>query len=108
MSTEPGTEGSEDLRRRMEDAIAQATLSPALRKRKLTLWVVRQVLLCVLACTFWEKTWMRWVFWIGVVIAIINLAMILWMPRFLAAQRRKGTRALDRLEELERQPDDDV
>ncbi len=97
MSDQPLHEGSEELRQRMQEAIAQATMSPAVRKRKLVLWGFRQVLLCVLAWYFWDHTWMRWVFWIGVAVALINLAMILLMPAFLAAQRRKGNAAIDRL-----------
>lgn len=100
MSEGQGTEGTEDLRRRMKDVVAQATMSPAVRKRKLIMWVVRQALLCALAWYFWDRAWMRWVFWTGVVIAIINLAMILLMPRFLAGQRRRGNAAIDRIDAL--------
>ena len=101
------SEGTDDLRRQMEAVIAQATMSPAVRKRKPILWVVRQVLLCVLAWYFWDTSWMRWLFWIGVVIAIINLAMILLMPRFLAAQQRRGADALARLDAQRNAPDVD-
>ncbi|MBL7945623.1 MAG: hypothetical protein JNN32_06120 [Flavobacteriales bacterium] len=100
MSDDPGAGGTEDLRRRMREAIAQATVSPAVRNRKLVFWGVRQVLLCVAGWYFWDKPWMRWVFWIGVAIALINLAMILLMPRFLAAQQRRGDGAFDRLDAL--------
>ncbi len=96
------------MRRQLDEAIAQASMSPALQRRKLIFWGIRQVLLCAMAWYFWEKAWMRWLFWIGLGIAAINLAMILLMPRFLAAQRRKGARALDRMDELARQPDDEV
>ena len=58
--------------------------------------------LCALAWYFWDSEWMRWIFWVGVGIALINLAMILLMPRFLAARQRKGNTALDRLERLGR------
>lgn len=107
MSDDPGARGTEDLRRQMREAIAQATVSPTVRNRKLVFWCFRQVLLCVAAWYFWDRTWMRWVFWIGVAVALINLAMILLMPRFLAAQQRKGNKAIDRLAELGRedQPD---
>lgn len=87
----------------MREAIAEATTSPAARQRKLVFWSIRQVLLCALAWYFWDKTWMRWVFWIGVAVAVLNMAMILLMPRFLTAQMRKGSKAADRLDALARE-----
>ena len=87
----------------MRETIAEATISPAARQRKFLFWGIRQVLLCALGWYFWDKTWMRWVFWIGVAVAVLNLAMILLMPRFLTAQMRKGNKAIDRLDALARE-----
>ncbi len=91
---------AEDLRRQMREALATAAMSPAVRKRKLLLWVVRQVLLCALAWYFWEKPWMRWVFGIGIVLALVHLAMILLMPRFLTAKGRSAQASFDRMTDV--------
>lgn len=100
MSDDDGIDHAEDLRRQMREALANAATSPAVRKRKLVLWVVRQVLLCALAWYFWEKPWMRWVFGIGIALALVHLAMIFLMPRFLAAKQRRAEASFDRLDDL--------
>ena len=97
MSEEPPIDHAEDLHRQMREAMAGAALSPAVRKRKLLLWGFRQALLCALAWYFWDKTWMRWVFGIGMVIAVVNLMLILLLPRMLAARATKADRQFDRL-----------
>lgn len=97
MNQGTGSEGTDALRQRIDEAIAEASLSSAARTRKLLLWGVRQVMLCALAWYFWEMTWMRWVFWIGVVVALIHLLMILLLPNFLRAQRRRAQRVDDLL-----------
>ncbi|MBL7962958.1 MAG: hypothetical protein JNM31_03850 [Flavobacteriales bacterium] len=90
----------DDQRDQFRSALAEATMSPAMRRRKLLFWVFRQMVLAVLAWTFWERTWMRWLFWIGVAIALINLFMILCMPSYLRRMRRRGEAAMERLEQL--------
>ena len=97
MSGAEDVDPAEDLRRQMREAVASASMSPAVRKRKLVLWVFRQVLLCALAWYFWERPWMRWVFGAGVVLALIHLAMLLLMPRLLAAKERRAHASFDRL-----------
>ena len=87
----------EHMRRQMREIMSEATLSPAVRGRKLALWAVRQVLLCAVAWYFWEKPWMRWVFAIGIVFALLHLAMIFLLPRLLAAKQRRAEASIDRL-----------
>ena len=91
---------AEDLRRQMRGAVAKASMSPAVRRRKLILWAVRLVLLCALAWYFWEGPWMPWAFGAGIVLSFINLAIFLLMPRFLAAKERRAHAAIDRLSDV--------
>ena len=97
MTDVDGIDHAEDLRKKMREAVANATMSSAVRNRKLVLWAVRQVLLCALAWYFWDKPWMRWVFGFGAVLALINLAMIIFLPRFLEAKQRRAEAAIDRM-----------
>lgn len=99
MSDIDGIGHAEDLRRQMREVLANAAISPAVRKRKLVLWAVRQVLLCALAWCFWERPWMPWVFAIGIALALVHLAMIFLLPRFLAAKQRRAEAAIHRLED---------
>lgn len=89
----------EHMRRQMRAIMSEVTLSPAVLGRKLALWAVRQVLLCAVAWYFWEKPWMRWVFAIGVVFALLHLAMIFVLPHLLAAKQRRAEASIDRLAE---------
>ncbi|HRD51566.1 MAG TPA: hypothetical protein PKY96_02860 [Flavobacteriales bacterium] len=104
MSIESEPEGCSDEREQFRAAIAGATLTPAARNRKLVFWTVRQTILCAIAWFFWQEPWMPWVFWIGLCLAAVNLAMILLMPSFLSAQRKRGEAALNRLEALKDEP----
>ena len=107
MSEEERIDPADDLRRQMREAVAKASMSPAVRKRKLILWAVRLVLLCALAWYFWEGPWMPWAFGAAVVLSFINLAILLLMPRFLAAKERRAHASFDRLaDEMKQQRKD--
>lgn len=97
MSGVERTDPAEDLRQQMRGAVAKASMSPAVRKRKLILWAVRLVMLCALAWYFWEGPWMPWAFGAGVVLSFINLTIFLLMPRFLAAKERRAHASIDRM-----------
>jgi len=94
-----GTEPADDLRRQLREATARPLMTPALRRRKLILWVFRQMVLVLLAWWFWEHAWMRWAFGIGVAFAAVNLFLILFAQRLLDARMR---RAEERIEHLGR------
>ncbi len=93
-----GTEPADDIRRQLREATARPLMTPALRRRKLMLWVFRQVVLVLLAWWFWEHAWMRWAFGIGVAFAAINLFLILFAQRLLDARMRRAEQRIDHLE----------
>ena len=69
------------------DSLANADiLSPAYLRKKLLLWFFRNMITALLCWYFWEKWWIKWVLWIGVPVAVINLLVILLGPLML---RRK-------------------
>lgn len=92
------TRTAEELRAQLRAATARPLMTPALRRRKLMLWVFRQVLLLLLAWWFWEHAWMRWAFGIGVAFAAINLFLILFAQRLLDARMRRAEQRIDHLE----------
>jgi len=100
MSAEDRVDPAEALRRQMQGALAKASMSPAARKRKLILWAIRLVLLCGLAWYFWEGPWMPWAFGAALVLSFINLAILLLMPRLLAAKERRAHASIDRMSEV--------
>jgi len=73
-------------------------LDPAFRKRKLILWSVRQAITIILAVIFWEHWWVRWLFALAVVLALINLAMLLFAGPYL---QRRMDKVLERRREQE-------
>ena len=108
MSGQDDERGSaDDLRRQLREATARPLMTPALRRRKLILWVFRQTVLVLLAWWFWEHAWMRWAFGIGVAFAIVNLFMILFAQRFLDARARRAEQRIDDLERTLRRSDTD-
>jgi hypothetical protein len=96
MSTGERIDPVDDPRRQMHETVAKASMSPAVRKRKLILWAVRLVLLCGLAWYFWEGPWMPWAFGAGVFLSFINLTILLLMPRFLAAKEKRTHASIGR------------
>jgi hypothetical protein len=96
---------ADELRAQLHAVMARPLITPALRRRKLLLWAFRQVLLGLLAWRFWDHAWMRWVFGIGVVFAIVNLFMILFAQRLLDARARRTAQRIDALERTLRAPD---
>ena len=74
-------------------------LSPAYQKKKLLFWLIRNSLTAVLCYVFWEKTWVKWVLWIGIPLSLINLLLILLGPYLLRKKMQavhKRIKALDR------------
>jgi hypothetical protein len=99
MNTEAGIDPAEDLRQQLRAQLGHATMSPDLRKRKLLLWCIRQLLLCTFAWFFWEHAWMRWAFAIGIVFAGVHLVLLFLMPVLLARKVARTERAIDRMSE---------
>lgn len=68
-----------------------------LRRRKLWFWAWRQAITITLALLFWEHGWVRMLFAMAMVLALFQLAMLLFvLPRLLA----RAQRARERLEDL--------
>jgi hypothetical protein len=75
-----------ELKNEIENLARTDILSPAYLKKKLILWFARNMITALLCWYYWEKPWIKWVFWIGITVAVINLLMILLGPLLL---RRK-------------------
>lgn len=74
------------LREEVQSLSVTDVVSPAYQRRKLLIWFVRNLITAMLCWIFWEKPWVKWVLWIGIPLAILNLLMILIGPYLL---RRK-------------------
>jgi hypothetical protein len=59
----------------------------------------------LLAWLFRDRTWMRWVLGIGMVLAVVNLLLILFAQRLLDARARRTVQRIDDLERTLRDPD---
>ncbi len=92
-------EALDPLRQELRAAMAGAVMTPAKLREKLLLWGVRQLLLTGCAYFWWEHAWMHWVFWIGCALALVNLVLLLVMPRIIAARIRRAQDHLDRAQQ---------
>ena len=108
MTDESGIDPAEDLRQQLRAQLERTAMSPAMRRRKLLMWCIRQFLLCLLAWYFWDRQWMRWVFAIGVLFAVVHLALIFLLPGVLARKAARAERAIDRMDEARKAAERDA
>jgi hypothetical protein len=94
MEPRPDEAGKVSLGRALDNPL----LDPAYRRRKLLFWTIRQSLSIVLAWWFWNLWWVRLLFGVVVVLAVLQLVMLLWGGPML---RRRAERARERFFERE-------
>jgi hypothetical protein len=72
-------------------------LNPAYQRKKLLLWLVRNAITALICWYFWEKEWVKWVLWIGIPLALLNLLMILLGPYLLRKKLQSVQKKINRM-----------
>lgn len=97
-----GSEEAEDLRKKfrqeLEEVTAGSVLNPSVRKRKLILWFIRNIILAILYIVFWKYEWVRWSLWITVPLSFLSLVLIPAWNYLLRYRMNKVNRAIDEME----------
>lgn len=88
----------ESLLEETNELANESILTPAYQRRKLLLWLFRNTITVLFAWYFWEKPWIKWVLWIGIPLALLNLLLILLGPYLLRRKIRAVRRTINRMD----------
>lgn len=90
---------SQNLQNELDAIRQEALMSEGQRKKKLMMWVVRNILTVGLVWYFWEATWMKYALWVIIPLSLLSLGMILFYNKIVSGRLERAQKTVDDLEE---------
>jgi hypothetical protein len=93
----------DELSKSLEQELAknnyQAISDPAIRRKKLALWFIRNALSVGIYWYFWDYVWVRWTLVLTVPMSLLSLLTITLMPFLLQRKVQRLRSAIEHLED---------
>ena len=91
----------EPFKDELQELANDPVLSKAYQKKKLFFWLIRNVITAIICYIFWEKSWVKWVLWIGIPIALASLLIILLGPILLRKKMKAVQKRISAMDQNE-------
>ncbi|MEM9022397.1 MAG: hypothetical protein AAGB22_01555 [Bacteroidota bacterium] len=97
----------EQFEQELEQVRQDTLLSPAYRRKKFMLWLIRNTFTVVLCWYFWEYTWVRWTLVVYVPLSLFSLLSIFGWNVLINRKIRKTERKIAEAEWASEEADED-